>query len=88
MAYNMTELKLAKQHRAACELCYQRQGGAVLLYDDTAAPRVLIATESGSDLDGWQGRGDCEKLVEFWQQVGRFSTWRAALADSAMSYIY
>ena len=48
----MTELKLAKQHQTAIELCYSKQHGAWLLYDDTAQPRALIATVSGSDLDG------------------------------------
>jgi hypothetical protein len=87
LKHNMVQIQLSKHHRTEVELCYQRQGGAVLLYDDTTAPRVLIATISGSDLDGWQWRGDCPKLVEFWQQVSRFATWRAAVADAAMAYI-
>jgi hypothetical protein len=83
----MTELKLAKQHRAACELCYKRQGGKVFLYDDTTAPRLLIATISGNDLDGWQWQGTCDKLANFWQQTTHFQTWRAALVTSALAYI-
>lgn len=83
----MTELKLAKQHRAACELCYSRQNGAVLLYDDTTQPLALIATISGSDLDGWQWKANCEKLSGFWQEVSNFGRWRAALIAAAMAYI-
>lgn len=83
----MTELKLSKQHRAACELCYSRQNGAVLLYDDTTQPRMVIATVSGSDLDGWSWRGNCEKLSDFWQEVSSFGRWRGAMMAAAMAYI-
>jgi len=83
----MTELKLSRHHRTDRELCYHRQRGQTLLYDDTAMPRQIIATISGNDLDGWQWRGDCEKLTNFWQQQGGFGRWRAALMDAALAYI-
>jgi len=83
----MTELKLSRYYQTDTELCYHKQGSKVLLYDDTTQPRLLIATISGSDLDGWGWSGDCPKLVEFWQQEGRFGRWRAALMDAVMAYI-
>jgi hypothetical protein len=83
----IVELKLSRYHQTETELCYHKQGSKVLLYDDTTAPRLLIATISGSDLDGWQWSGDCPKLVEFWQQEGRFGRWRAALMDAVLAYI-
>jgi len=43
----MTELKLSRHHRTDRELCYHRQRGQTLLYDDTAMPRQIIATISG-----------------------------------------
>jgi hypothetical protein len=85
--HSMTELKLSRYHQTNIELCYHKQRGAWLLYDDTTQPRQQIATISGSDLDGWQWSGDCPKLVDFWQQEGRFGRWRAALMDAAMAYI-
>lgn len=83
----MRELKLSRHHRTDTELCYQRQRGQVLMYDDTTAPRLLIATISGNDLDGWAWVSNCPKLTDFWQQESRFATWRAALMDAAMAYI-
>ena len=83
----MTELKLSNRHQTTIELAYSKQHGAWLLYDDTAQPRALIATISGSDLDGWQWRADCEKLSDFWQEVSSFGRWRAALMAAAMAYI-
>jgi hypothetical protein len=83
----MTQLKLSRHHRTDTELCYHRQRGQVLLYDDTAMPRQLIATIIGSDLDGWQWVGNCPKLTNFWQQETHFATWRAALMDAVLAYI-
>jgi hypothetical protein len=83
----MTEIKLSRYHQTETELCYKRQGGQVLLYDDTTAPRLLIATVSGSDLDGWQWSGDCPKLTNFWQQETHFGRWRSALMDAVLAYI-
>ena len=83
----MTEFKLSNRHRSPIELCYSKQRGAWLLYDDTTAPRLLIATISGSDLDGWQWSADCEKLSDFWQEVSSFGRWRGAIMAAAMAYI-
>jgi hypothetical protein len=83
----MTELKLSSYHRTDRELCYHKQRGQILLYDDTTAPRLLIATISGSDLDGWVWVGSCSKLLDFWQQESRFAAWRAALMDAVLAYI-
>jgi hypothetical protein len=83
----MVQIVLSKHHQTDIELCYKRQGNKVLLYDDTAAPRLLIATISGSDLDGWAWVGNCPKLTNFWQQETHFATWRAGLMDAAMAYI-
>jgi hypothetical protein len=83
----LTQIVLSKHHQTDTELCYKRQGSKVFLYDDTTAPRLLIATISGNDLDGWQWSGDCPKLVEFWQQEPWFGRWRAALMDAVMAYI-
>lgn len=83
----MTQLILSKHHQTEIELCYTKQRGAWLLYDDTTAPRLLIATISGSDLDDWQWSGTVTKLIEFWQQQDRFGRWRAALMDAVLAYI-
>lgn len=84
---SITQLILPSVHHTDRELCYHKQRGAWLLYDDTTAPRQLIATISGSDLDGWGWSGTVSKLTEFWQQEDRFGRWRAALVDAAMAYI-
>ena len=83
----MTQLILPRAHQTDRELCYTKQRGAWLLYDDTTAPRLLIATISGSDLDGWQWSGTVPKLTNFWQQQDRFGRWRVALMDAVMAYI-
>ncbi len=83
----MTQLILPSVHHTDRELCYHKQRGAWLLYDDTEQPRQLIATISGCDFDGWQWRGECEKLTNYWQQVSHFKTWRAAMMDAALAYI-
>ena len=83
----MTQIVLSSHHQTSTELCYHKQRGAVLLYDDTTMPRLLIATISGSDLDGWGWSGTVPKLTEFWQQETNFSRWRVALMDAVMAYI-
>ena len=83
----MTQLILPSVHHTDLGLCYHKQRGAWLLYDDTTAPRQLIATISGSDLDGWGWVGHVSKLTEFWQLETSFGRWRAALMDAVMAYI-
>jgi len=83
----ITQLKLPSVHHTDRELCYKKQHNVCLLYDDTEMPRQQIATISGSDLDGWQWQGECDKLANFWQQVTHFQAWRAAMVDAAMAYI-
>lgn len=83
----IVEIQLSKHCRTDRELCYIKKQNKCLLYDDTAMPRELIATVSGSDLDGWQWGGDCPKLADFWQQDTHFSTWRAALMTAVTAYI-
>jgi hypothetical protein len=83
----MTELKLSRYHRTDRELCYKKHLGTWQLFDDTAMPRLLIATISGCDLDGWQWQGTCDTLANFWHQETHFQTWRAALVTAAMAYI-
>lgn len=83
----ITQLILPRAHHTEIELCYTKQRGTWLLYDDTTAPRLLIATISGSDLDGWGWVGAVPKLTSFWQQETHFAVWRAALVDAAMAYI-
>ena len=83
----MRELTLSAHHRASVELCYKKERGAWLLYDDTEQPRQLIATISGSDLDGWQWCAECPKLAAIWQQQTHFAVWRAALVTAALAYI-
>lgn len=85
--FNMVQIKLSKHHNTAIELCYKKKGNTCLLYDDTAMPRQQIAAISGDDFDGWQWRGECEKLTNYWQQVSHFKTWRAAMMDAALAYI-
>ena len=83
----MRELKLSAHHRADIELCYKKERGECRLYDDTIPPRVLIATISGCDLDGWQWRAECPKMAAVWQQQTCFANWRAALVTAALAYI-
>jgi hypothetical protein len=83
----MTEVKLSKHHRTSIELCYEKKGGLWLLYDDTTKPRKHIATICGSDFDGFQWRGECELMTNFWQQTTHFGQWRAALMDAVLAYI-
>lgn len=83
----MTEVKLSKYHRTSIELCYEKKGGSWLLYDDTIKPRILIATISGDDFDGFRWCGECEQMTNFWQQKTHFGQWRAALMDAVLAYI-
>lgn len=83
----MTELKLPSVHHTDRELCYHKQRGAWLLYDDTEQPRQLIATISGCDLDGWRWTTETPKLSMYWHSSGTLARWRAALVEAAMSYI-
>ena len=83
----ITELKLPRWQRTDRELCYHKQCGAWLLYDDTDAPRVLIATISGSDLDGWRWNSETPKLSMYWHTQGTLARWRAALVEAAMAYV-
>lgn len=83
----MTQLILPSVHHTDRELCYHKQRGAWLLYDDTEQPRQTIATISGCDLDGWQWCAECPKLAAVWQQQTHFAVWRAALVTAALAYI-
>ena len=83
----IVQVKISKHSRTDREMCYIKQHNKCLLYDDTAMPRELIATVIGSDLDGWQWSGECNKLTDFWQQTTHFSTWRAALMAAVTAYI-
>jgi hypothetical protein len=87
LKHSMVQIQLSKHHQTDIELCYKKQHKQCLLYDDTIQPRQLIATISGDDFDGWQWRGECEKLTNYWQQVSHFKTWRAAMMDAALAYI-
>lgn len=86
---DMTELKLNRQHAAAygIEFCYQKQNGAWLLYNDTTAPRLLIATISGNDLDGWQWRSEVDGFTPEWDAPSHYASWRAALRGAAFAYL-
>jgi hypothetical protein len=83
----MVQLKLSKHHNTAIELCYKKQHNQCLLYDDSNAPRLLIATISGNDLDGWTWQADSPTLADYWQEQTHFKTWRAAMVTAALGYI-
>lgn len=83
----MTQLILLRAHQTEIELCYTKQRGAWLLYDDTEQPRQLIATISGCDLNGWRWNSETPKLSMYWHSDGTLARWRAALVEAAMSYI-
>lgn len=83
----MTEYKISRHHRTATEFCYTKQNGAWLLYNDTALPRVLIATISGSDLDGWAWRSETAFFKPCCLEENRYGRWGVAMYAAVLEYI-